>query len=293
MRWLLRGFLGLLALLVLALTVLWWRIDEVAGRAIEEGGTYALGVPTRVGGVGLRFLPPAFSIGGLRVANPAGYEGDFFALGRGRVNVETATLTQTPLVVPELVLGDIEIQLERRLRESNYDAILRNLRRFESGQAEPPAESQAGETPVVIRELRIEDVRATVRLRANAAAAVEQTVSVPLIRLRNVGEKGGGVDTAELWSMVLTAILNAVAKGAALPGGIGGELQAGLQRLDRVPYEVGGTVQSEVQKLVGDSGLGEAVSEEAGEAAGKLAEEAVKGLGGLLGRKDKEGEASD
>ena len=58
-------------------------LDRVVGASIERGGSYALGVDTELRSVRLGLLSGEFSLSGLTVANPPGFETPhFFRLER-------------------------------------------------------------------------------------------------------------------------------------------------------------------------------------------------------------------
>jgi hypothetical protein len=104
----------------------------------------------------------------------------------------------------------------------------------------------------------------------------EMDVKIPEIRLRDVGSRtGGSTLVANLSAVVIKAVLEAVVrKGGNLPGRIGADLRGGLSKLDGV----GGEVVGQVTRIGG--GVGEKVEGIVGGA--------VRGLGGLLGKEEKE-----
>ena len=124
----------LLVLLVLATIAVALYIDTIAKTAIERGATYALGVKTTLGSADVGLLSGTFSMGDLTVANPAGFKSPYFThLGEGDVKVALKTLRQETVELPTLTLTNLDIHLEKKEGEANYDVILENLSRFESG----------------------------------------------------------------------------------------------------------------------------------------------------------------
>ena len=122
------SFLALVLLVVLVGGV-WLYSNQIVGKAIERGGTYALGVDTEVGFVRLRLLLGDFAINWLRVDNPPGFdEPSFLTLRRGYVDVEMDTLRRPVVTIPLFTLEGIELALERS-REQN--AL---VRRYETGR---------------------------------------------------------------------------------------------------------------------------------------------------------------
>jgi hypothetical protein len=219
MRWLARILGGLVLLALLALGALWWRLDRLAERMIERGGTARLGVATEVDGLLLRPLSGVLTLRGLRVANPPGFAGDFLHVERARGELDVATLRAEVVEVPAIVLSGVELALEETPGGSNYDAILANLARA----PEDPAAAEGGPS-VRVRELLIRDVVAHVRV----APAPPVTLAIPEIRLEELGGPGG-TSAGQVTAQVVRAILVAVATEApGVPIALAGRLLTGL-----------------------------------------------------------------
>jgi hypothetical protein len=232
-------------------------------------------VDTELRSVRLGLLSGEFSLSGLTVANPPGFEmPHFFSLERGDVGLRLSELTGDPIVVRELGLNGVKLSLERSKGRTNYGVILDNLSRLQAG-----AETSEG-AAFVIHQLIIRDVTAHARLSALGEKLTELDVHVPEIRLANIGSgSAGGVPMAEVVGLVTRAILQAVAQRRGdLPADLTQELRGSLARLGSVRMEVPGSV-SEIKGK-----LGRGVQEQVESEAGKL----LKGIGGRL-RKDQPG----
>jgi len=81
-RKLLKLVAAVVLLVVIVAGIAWLYIDSIATTGIEEGATYALGVPTTVEDVSVSLLGGTVKIFGLTVANPEGFK---VALPRGSV----------------------------------------------------------------------------------------------------------------------------------------------------------------------------------------------------------------
>lgn len=280
-----RVLAGLAALLVLALVVLFFAIDRVVGTAIERGGTYALGVETDVGWVRLGW--GSFRLGGLSIANPAGFEAEhFLRLGGGGLDVDMASLREETVVVPRIALDDVELYLEGKGRDSNVSAILRSLHRFESGKKEAPPPSEADGGPqLLVSELVITDVVARVDVIGGGLRLLRQVeVEIPEIRLANVGQ-GRPVSYAQVVDIVVKAVLHAVLRSQTDLGLLARDLRGGLQNLSGVPLAVEGEVTRRALEAAREGAAPEEVVEEAAKGA---VEEAGKAVRGLLGRDEEQ-----
>jgi len=279
-------------LVVLLIAVPFFYVDSLAKDALEAGASETFGTKTTLGSVSLGLLSGKVGLRKLRVRNPDGWEEkDFFRIGKGRFGVGLSDFLEDQVEVPELLLDGVFLSLERGPAGSNYGTILAHV------QKGPPPPPEEGGKRFVIRDLRIRDVEARLRLDVPGPADQSLEVRIPEIRLRNVGSQTeGGMLVSQMWSTVLRGVLAAVVReGGGAAGFINRDLAGQLARLGNVRVEVLGEVQREGAALAVDAGaaagqkLGEAAGGVLGEAGdlGKAAGGKVrKGLGGLLDRGD-------
>lgn len=279
--------LGIAAgLAVLIVGASWLYLDVTAGWAIESAASSALGVPTRVNSVRIGLLSGELGLGGLEVSNPAGFQSPhFLTLREGRVVLAVESLLEDEIRVPLLRLDGVELDLERGLSGANFGVILEALERFEAASGEGQVEA-GSEIRLVIEELVISDVKARARLLPGLGSAAEVEVSIPELRLQNVGsESDGGVLVSELTGTVLKAILQAVVgRRGQLPAEFAGELRAGLNRLTSVPIRLSGGL-TEIER----DARGKA-KEALGKATERIDEQARETLGRLRGLIPRRGE---
>jgi len=290
--------IGLAGVLVLVLAGAWFFVNEIVGSAIEQAGSYAMGVDTRVGFVRLRIVPGDFRLNRLRIANPAGFEeSHFLKLGRATIDVDVGTLLEPVVVISELRVDAVDVALERADKKTNYGVILASVTRFEQQDSEGavPAEDQGSSTRFIVRRILVTNVDAYVEWNELAADQTGLKLHIPEIELKEVGAKNGkGVSMAELSNIVLKAILGSIARyGGDLPGVMLSALKGGMSGVVRVPgVEVTGLGGSAVEKMgkavggeVGDAiqGVGGDAAKSVGEAVG---DSAKKAMGGIFGDKD-------
>jgi hypothetical protein len=269
--------LALLVVLGIGVAAVWLSLNSIVGTAIEDGATHALGVESRVGFVRLRLLDGRLGLTSIRIANPEGFdEPHFVDVGSAELAVDLSSLPDEVIEIPLISLSDVDLALEREGDRTNFGAILEHMKSFEKGKAKPAPEAEGPGRRLVVRLLRIENVSARVEWSAVAADTTGLAVDIPVIELRNLGERGGGITTAQLSNLVVKALLSAVARqGGGLPRALLSELDTGLRGVGRLP--------SMVVRGAGDT-LGEAAKSVGGEAVG----DAVRALGGLLGRDEAE-----
>jgi len=288
-------------LLVVGVFALIAAIDSVAKKGIEAGGTYAMGVPTTLKSADIGLFSGNFGLSGLSIANPPGYKGQqFFLLGEGKLALSLAAMQGDVITIPLLSLSDINLSLEKQGDKANYQVILDNLAKLSSssgGEKPKPAPTADGpEKKLIISELVIRNVKVHAELvgggnavtdALNKASSVD--VTIPEIKLSNVGKTGdgvggSGVTMSQLSSIVMQAILSAVANsGAGISPEMLGDLKGSLGKLgdlskfaDVKQLESLGKNVGEVGKNVGEAAAG------AADKAKQGVDDLKKGLGGLI-----------
>lgn len=278
------GVAGLLLVILLAVGGIVLFIDSIAKSAIEKGGTYAMGVPTTLDSASVGVMSGTFSMKGLKVANPEGFQAkEFFTLGSGGVAADLGSVTKPVVHVPRLELSTIRVSLERSSKGSNYDVILRNLKRFESKDGTATKDQGEGRK-FTIKEVVVRDVEVRVDLIGLPGSASAVTIPIHEIKLKDVGTAEGGMTAGQIAGTVVKAVLaTAVERGGnIIPGDVLGELKGGLSQLgnlDKFGVEVVGKAGETAQKLA--EGLTK-VGQDAADSVKKGAEGLLKGVGDLI-----------
>jgi uncharacterized protein involved in outer membrane biogenesis len=291
-----------IVLIVLIVGGVFHYIDRVAKAGVETGATYALGVNTTLDGMNVGVLKGRVDMSKLSVANPSGYKSShFLKLGDGRLAVSLGTLMQDKVVVPELTFSDVRLYLERKGGKANYQAILDNLKKFETKQKTDPAKEKQGKK-FLIETIAIRDVQVEVAVLPIGGSLTNIPVTIDQIKLENVGsDSDKGVVLADVADIIIKAILKSVADGTSgvLPADFTADLNQSLSQLNgfgNVGVQVVGDVKAQVDKLTSQlQGTSEQVSDTVAETREKVdkgIEDAGKklgeGLGGLLGSGKKE-----
>lgn len=293
----------LVLLLVGAVIGVVYYAGSLAKEGIERGGTYALGVPTKVNSVNLGLLSGKLGISGLDIGNPSGFPSPhFLALGTGEVQVGLASLRESTIVIPKFSLDKLDVRLEKKAGKANYTAIMDNLKKV-SGDSKPsqPAPSGGAEKKFIVNDLSLTNLTIHVDLLdAPAALGGVGKVTVPIdsIKLQNVGQTGSGVagsgvTMSQLASIIVQAVMQATVEkgGVQLPGDILADLQgqlASLGDLKNLGMNVStsaAAVVENVQKVGEDAKKAVDEGKKAVEDAGKQVEDVKKGIEGLLPKK--------
>jgi hypothetical protein len=252
MRKLVKIAIAVVVLLIVALVALYLAIDSVAKAGIEKGGTYALGVSTRVNGVGVSLLRGRFTMDRLEIDNPKGYRSALLAKsGRWTVDVKTGSLFGDTVVIPRIEVDGIEVNVERRPGGNNISDVIENVKRLSSGEKKEGRKLK-------IDSIVIRNVTAHVQVLAVGGDASVITVQVPLIELKNVGsESSGGVIVSDLVAQLFPAIVAGILeKGkGAIPVDLARDLTNSVadaaKALGKDAAKLIGQVGEDAAKLVG------------------------------------------
>jgi hypothetical protein len=267
--------LSLIVALVL-LVALFVFIGSIAERAIEEGGTTALGVETRLDSADIGILSGEFGLAGLSIANPPGFERpNFLELDHASASASIRALLGDTVEIARVELVGVRLDIERGSDGTNFGTLLERL----SSSQEDSSEVESRGKRFVIRELALRDVAVSANPLAGSPAT-RVGLTLPEIVLHDVGEKRGGATLAELFSTLVEVLLDAAARGGAglLPRDLLDDLETRLAGLEQL-----GEHRAEIERALKDFGDVTAEGlEEAGKEASKLLE---KGLGDLIKRK--------
>jgi len=288
---------AVLILIIVALGVLWWRLDAVAASAVERGGSYALQVETAVESVHLSLLGGSATVNGLRVSNPEGFDAEhFLQAGRIHTEVRTRTLLSDVVVVPLIELNDLEVMIEQREGKSNAKVILENVQ----GSAEKP-EERPGDKKYKVEKLVIDGIKGEVQVLpiGGSLSTIPIDITEPIVLENVTPDNAQGLAMSELMQRLPSIIFTAVAaKVQGLPQDLAQVLSVdALEVAKNIGADVGKIVEGlgslgedavkQFSEVLGGAGeLGEGlgtVLEGVGEGAGEGLKGLGEGLGNLLG----------
>lgn len=269
------------------------RIDAIFKAGVEKGGTWAMGVETRLASADVQLTQGSVAMSGLTVANPPGYKSDkFLGLGSGSIQVALPTIDKPVIEVPSLKLADIRVNLEKESGKANYKVILDNLAKLKGSSQQPgsPPTGPGSEKKFIINEVDIKNVVVHVDLLPlpgvsgvpGASALTQVDVPIDEITLKNVGTAGGGLPAGELAMVIVNAVLKvATEKGAGIiPADVLGDLQGLLPQLGDL-NAMGIEVQGKLNEAA------EGLKKEAEKQIDKTVDEARKKLEDLIPGKKK------
>lgn len=223
-----------IGLAVVAGALFWFLRFSLDGRvraAIEEQGSAMALAPVRVEGVHLDLRGGRGTIRGITVGNPEGFPpGTAVSLAGIEVAIEPASLRGSPLVVPEIRVGEprvtVVLSADGRM---NVDALRRNVggypervgaaerqaTRAEStppARREPPGTAPEDETRVRVGELTIAE--GTIVLDASALGREPEELRLGSVELRDLGGERGATPE-QIGRRVADALIARTARAVA------------------------------------------------------------------------------
>ena len=281
----------LLVLIILATLVVVF-INSIAKSAIASAGSSTLGVPTTVGSVDIGIFSGHSEIKSLEIKNPKDYPGDFLTLSDGVLDVNLGSLLGDSIEVTEMSFDGIDVSFIQRVKDSNVDVILENVKKSGSGSGDSKSKSTTGDKSdsggrkFIIDELKVTNVKVAISIVGLSSVTKPSTVTIKEIKVKNIGKKEGGASTSQIMSIVVQSVVHSVLKAAPgeIPSVMMQGIKGGLSSLGNLDF---GDVQFDAGdglKKIGDSigKIGSGAGDSVKDALGGIG----KGIGGLLGNSD-------
>lgn len=245
-------------------------LGGIVKAAVEKYGTEAIQVQVTLDEAEVAPTEGRAALRGLEVGNPAGFKTDnAFEMGSISVTMDTATVTEDPIVIKEVAIDNPVVTYELGAEGSNIDAIKKNV--GGSGSGSGKKESDWEGPKVVIQNLYVRGGK--VNVSAVPLGGKTMSATLPDIHLKNIGKKGGGATPAEVAETVIAALTKQVGgfvAGLDLSAVFEGvtEVPAALKGLKGLPVGKAGKAAKGVTEGAGDALKGAA--EGAGKALDKL-----------------------
>lgn len=228
----------LVALLVVAVALLWSNLHTIIEKGIETIGPKMLLAEVAVNKVNIEVTEGSGTINGLTIANPKGFKTDYaFKLGSIAMALDPASLTTDTVRIKSIVIQAPDIIYEGLTGKSNLEQLQANALAFVGGgsQKTGAADSAGAGKKVQIDYLKIEN--GSIAVSAALLQGKKLTVPLPTIELRDIGKK-----KETTMADALGQVLGAVNK-AALPA-----VQKGISAIGEGLKEVGGALREGAEK---------------------------------------------
>jgi len=218
---------------------------------IEKGGSMAIGVPVKVGGVHLSVLRGVVTIDGLQVANPPGYKNEYLLeLNKGKVAVGLGSLLSDTIHIKEINLDGTKLAIEQKGLSSNIKELLNAMPKGKPEEPKKPGEEQKGPgKKLVVDKLDITNTEAKLAVIIGGGAGVN--LKLAPIQMENLGADKP-LSVAELTSKIFLALIEGVTKQGAglLPDDVVSGMKGGLGKITELGGEGGKKAVEEGSKVI-------------------------------------------
>jgi len=218
MKKVLVGVAALAVIVVGAVFFLLSNLDGIVKDAIQIYGSEATKTQVVVRDVKIKLEAGEGSITGLNIGNPAGFsDPNIFELGNISTKIDISTIRQNPIVIDEIIISAPKVVYEiNKSGVSNADVLKKNLGAGGDSNASSAADDDVA-VKMIIRRLVVEGTSAKVRIAA--LGDQQQSVSLPKIVMRDIGQKSGGATAAEVAQQLSSKLLGNV-KGSVAKLGV-------------------------------------------------------------------------
>ena len=218
----------LVALLVLALVVISFSLGSIIKKGVETIGPEVAKVKMTLDGASLSLVGGHGTLKGLFIGNPEGYKTESAVkVGTAHLAVAPGSLMSDKVVIRSIKVDGPELTLEGGLKENNLTQIQKNIEAFmgtPAAKEEAAADKGAGKK-LQVDEFVLSNVKVNVAL--SMLGGKPMTVTIPDIRMTNLGQGPEGITVADLadkmTTQVLAAVLPAVTKAVTDLGSIGAD----------------------------------------------------------------------
>ena len=263
--------LGIVAVVIIVVLVLYFRLDTIIKRTIETQGTAQLNTQTTLDRASLAIFGGNLSLKDLEIASPQGFTAPkMLTLGNAKVDVSWGELRQDPVHISSIMLDEPKLVIEQSGGKFNFQALMDNAKKTPE---KPPGEEKEP-VHVIINKLTINGAQVVLR-PGIPGLAQEINIPLPVVDIDNVGTGEGNQNGAAIKEVVMDVVTVMAAKAA---------------ESDKLPPEVRAILSGGLKDIVGNV-KNEAVKRITAEVEKKIPPEATKALEGVL--KNRQGAATN
>jgi hypothetical protein len=278
-----RIMLGVVVLVVVAVVIVWFSLNSIVRRVIQEQATASLNVPTTLQAVAISPIGGSVSLSGLDVGSPPNYTAPhMFVVDGLKVAVSYGQMMGNPVHIQKIEIDSPQLTVEQLSGKLNLQAVMDQPSQAPASGGTPAAGQPAAQPmKFIIDELDVNNAQVGF-LPGLPGITKEQDVTVPSMTLKNIGNAdnaGNGAAIKDVIMQVCTGLAGKAGQSAGL-----GEITS---QLNTVASQLGSSFQSQLQNSAGQLGqnLGGVIgNSSSGNNSGQGLQQQ---LGGLLGNSNK------
>ena len=199
--------------IVVGVYILLSNLNSIVAGMIEKHGSEATQTAVTVSEVDISIRDSKGSIKGLKVANPEGFDAaSAFEMDDITLAIDAQSLRGSPLVVEEIrILAPVVFAEFTGKGNSNINQLRKNVDDYTAGK-KGEAEEETGEKRMIIKEFIFEEGR--IEVDASALGAGKRTVTLPEIKMTNIGGEEGATP-GEVAAIILKTVAGKAASRIA------------------------------------------------------------------------------
>ena len=215
-KFILRLVIALVILIALAVLAISLFLDRAIKSGVEVVGSKLTQVDLTLKSVRLSLLSGGGEINGLALGNPTGYKTpQAILVGSASLQLKPASLLSDKVVIRSIKVESPEITFEGGVGGNNLSTILANVKSATAssgGETSAPAE-QGASKKLQVDEFIITGAKLNVNI-TGLGGGKQMLVTLPDIRLADLGTGPEGITAGELTQKVLSRVLEEAVKGS-------------------------------------------------------------------------------
>ena len=184
---------------------------------IETFGPQFLGIEVQVDAVDLAITEGSAAVNGLRLGNPAGFSGaDMMQVDQIKVVLDTSQISDTLIVMKEVVIDGANITAIAKGQQTNFQQLMANLDSATGGDSQASGETAdtASGPKFIIDKFSFTNTQAAL----DSDVVGQLSLTIPDIRLQDIGRNSDGVTAAELAQQILKPLTASISNEAVKQG---------------------------------------------------------------------------
>ena len=205
-KWIIRIAVVLVVLVIVAAIAVGLFLDSGIKKGVETFGPELTKVSIKLDSVRLSVLSGSGSIKGLEVGNPEGYKATTsIKLGSASVSVSPGSLLSDKIVVKSIRIDGPEINIEGTPTKNNLTKILDNIEAATGGASTNKTAATSGKSQ---KKLQVDEfILSNAKIKYTIPGlGLTVPVSIPEIKLTNLGTGPEGITGAELTKLTMSKL---------------------------------------------------------------------------------------
>lgn len=278
---LLRLFVGLFAVLVIALLLLFLNLNSLVRAGVVRGGQHATEQNTDLLSAALSLSQGTLQLNTLDIANPKDYQAPkLLTMKSCDVIVQSSSILSSEVYIPEIAIQGLELTLEQNGNRNNLAEIMEIVKKNTAAADKASSKTSPGKT-LKIGKLSLAGTK--VHVRANLGVPFSLDLDLPpLVITDPTNPDGRPMKIADLVGKILLHISRQIVENPQIPGDIRNNMKNVEALVNNLRGELDKNVKVMTQNLQQLQDAAKNLDPKALQDAGKNLQDAGKNIGNLF-----------